>query len=118
MPLPQTRSSIRPRNPQHEPPPPPRGSRVIAKRLNELIKTDPEMRSPTDDEWNVSTVFNLARRPVYFGLGIRLMAKAGVYVNGSKTGRAIPSKVTIRELAKKKRPGRTPRPREEWLEQD
>ncbi len=92
------------------------GERAATRILNDEARKHPDMCAPRAAKWYTGTVFEIAHRPIYTGLGIRLRKKGGMYVNGTKTGQAVASGVEVKELATRKNVRQQARPRNQWLE--
>lgn len=71
------------------------------------------VQSPTGLTWNKSTIQNILMNPIYLGEGIANRLSCGVYHNRS-VDRPVPSKVSPQDIATRKRPPSTIRPKHEW----
>ncbi|HZZ41643.1 MAG TPA: recombinase family protein [Tepidisphaeraceae bacterium] len=83
---------------------------AIARDLN-----DAGIASVQGSEWYVTTIRKLLINPIYVGLAIRCRVKRGIYYMGSANG-AMPSGVTMEELANHPNVKTRRRPRTEWME--
>ena len=87
------------------------GDRVVARQLNtEGIK------SPRGSQWCTRSLYELARRPIYLGHGIRGRTKGGIYYKTNNNGAPLPANRTIQELATNNDIRNSRRRRDEWIE--